>query len=323
MKKLILSVLALCAAVPALLAQQTLSSKEMIGITPMVSNYVELPTDAQKSLGVKLSQMATQNGFGSNSADFILTANVVMLDKQATATAPVKFITELEVSVYVLNVVEQIAIDEMSFVVKGIGDYENKAVISAINQIKPKSTNARIFMDNVREKIIQYYNTRIPALIAKAQSLADRAQYEEALWVLGSIPEAVDQYPMVAEQMTAIYMQMIDRDAKMAIQDAKSYIALRDYESALNSLMWIDPNSTHYPEVTKLINQVKAAVDEKERIAMEDKLKAYEDSREDAQRQHDLNKLAIDAAKKVGTEQAKTETSVAKKLNDWFLGKFK
>lgn len=323
MKKLFLFISALLCVAYAAKAQQTLSSKEMIGITPMVSNYVELPADAQKSLGIKLSQMATQNGFGSNSADFILTANVVMLDKQATATAPVKFITELEVSVYVLNVVEQIAIDEMSFVVKGIGDFENKAVIQAINQIKPKSTAARTFMDGVRTKIVQYYNTRIPALMAKAQSLADRAEYDEALWVLSSIPESVDQYQMVAEQMTAIYIQMLNRDAKMALQDAKGFIAIRDYGSALNALMWVDPSSSHYNDALALIAQIKAAVDENERRELEEKLRAYEDSREDAQRSHDLATQAIDAAKTVGAEKAKTETSVMKKLNDWFLGKFK
>lgn len=326
MKKLSILICALCCISAAGKAQQ-LSSQEMVAITPMVPYSIDLPEDARKSLGIKLGQMATQNGFGSNSGEFVLTANVVVLDKQATGTAPVQFLVDIEVSVFVLGVNDGIVIDETSFVVQGIDRLENKAIIQAINTIKPKSPATKKFMDNVREQIIVYYNTRIPALVSKAQSLANRNDYYGALEVLSGIPECVDQYPMVAEMMSSVYQKMIDREAVAALQEAKGCIAVRDYDCALNSLLGVDPSSSHSKEAFNLIAQIQSTLDEKERREYEDKMRMYEDQKEMAQRMWDdkvaMTKQRIDAAKQVGTAQAKADSSIADKLNKWFLGKFK
>lgn len=313
--------------VARLSGQATIEAKQMIGITPMLPYGLNIPEDAKKSLLTKLNQMTTQNGFGSTSGSFVLTANVVTLDKQATATAPVQFVVDLEVSVYVVDVTEQLVVAETSFVVKGIDRLENKAVIQAINQIKPRGTEARAFMNNTREKLIEYYNTRIPTLITKAQSLAEMNNYRGALAVLADIPEAVDQYPVVAEQMTAIYLKMIDREAQMIIQEAEAKMAIRDYEAVVDALVWVDPSSSHFGKATEMIRQVKSTIDAREQEELEEKLKKYEEDREAAQRAYDdavmLEKMRIEAAQKVGVETAKTESSVSSKLNDWFLGKFK
>lgn len=316
-----------CSLSSALYGQQTLSSKEMVAITPVLSRSIDLPAHAQKTLGNKLSQIATQNGFGSVSGEFVLTANTLVVDKQMTATAPVRFVVELEVSLYVLNVLEGTVIDEMSVVVKGIDTQDHKAIIQAINQIKPKSSEIRRFMEECRVKLIEYYNTRIPTLLAKANSLAERFQYEEALMVLSAIPEMVDQYPTVADQMVAICTKMLDREATIAIQEAKSKIAQKDYEAALDALAAVDPASTKSKEAFDLIESIKKSIDEKEAAEMAEKLQRYEDSKEAALRAYDdkvaLEKMRIEAARKVGVETAKTQASVSEGVNKWFLGKFR
>lgn len=319
----------LCACAFALMnakAQPTLSSEQMVGISPMLSSELKLPEDAKRSLGMKLMQMVTQNGMGSFSGQFILTSNVVVIDKQATATAPIQYVTELEVSVFLLDVVEQTIVDEMSFQVKGIDRLENKAMIQAINQIKPRANNVRAFMNNCREKIIEYYNTRIPTLLTKAQSLAERNEYEEAIAVLSAIPENVDQYPVVADQMAAIYIKMLDRDATAAIQEAKGQMALRNYEGAIEAVMMVDPSSSLAPQAYAIIDQIKGSIDAKEQQEMEERLKVYNDQKEAAQRLHDdkvaLTKMQIQAAQKVGEAQAQKDNSTSEKVNNWFKGKF-
>lgn len=299
----------------------------MVAITPMISDALDLPDHAKKILGNKLSQIATQNGFGSISGEFVLTANTVVLDKQMTATAPVRFIVELEVSLYVINVIEGTILDETSVVVKGIDAQDHKAIIQAINQIKPKSPEIRRFMEESRVKLIEYYNTRIPTLLAKANSLAERYQYGEALMVLSAIPEIVDQYPAVADQMTVIYTKMLDREATEAIQLAKSKIALKEYEEALEALLLVDPASNKSKEAFDLIESIKKTIDEKERAEMAEKLQRYEDEKEAALRAYDdniaLEKMRIEAAQQVGVENAKNDSSVMSGLNKWFLGKFR
>ena len=304
-------------------AQQTLSSKDMIGITPMLSSYLNLPRDAVRSLELKLTQIATQNGFGSYSGQFVLTSNVVLISKEATATAPVQHLVKLEVSFFVVNVLENVIVDEMSYEVQGIDRLENKAFIRAINDIKPKTPQVRLFMSNVRDQIIAYYNTRIPALLAKAKGLSDRTEYGEALAVLASIPETVDQYPMVAEQMVVIYQKKIDREASSALIEAKGYMTLGDYENAIYYLSSVDPNSSKFKEAHAMLNQMKgeltaqqAEAKEKEIEEMERAMKKYDDAVM-------LEKMRIQSAQKVGVEAAKSQTSLSESLNKWFFGKFK
>lgn len=304
-------------------AQNTFSSKDMIGITPMLSSYLDLPSDAIRSLELKLTQIATQNGFGSYSGQFVLTSNVVLINKEATATAPIQHLVKLEVSFFVVNVMENVIVDEMSYEVQGIDRLENKAFIRAINEIKPKNAQVRLFMNNVREQIITYYNTRIPALLAKAKGLSDRTEYDEALAVLASIPESVDQYPMVAEQMVAIYQKKIDREANSLLIEAKGYMALGDYENAIYYLSCVDPNSSKFKEAHGMLNQIRgeltaqqAEAKQKEIEDMEVAMKKYDDAVM-------LEKMRIESAQKVGVESAKSQGSLADSLNKWFFGKFK
>lgn len=326
MLKCIFAFILLCTLSINVYSQQ-LSSQEMVAITPMISDALELPDNAKKSLANKLTQMAVQNGFGSISGEFVLTANTVILNKQVTATAPPKYVVDLETSFFIVNVLEGTIVGETSVTTQGLDGQEHKAIIQAINQIKPKSPAIRKFMEESRAKIIEYYNTRIPALISKATSLADRHQYKEALTVLAAIPESVDQYSAVAEQMTSIYIKMLDRDATETIQKAKSKIALKDYEAALDELVKVDPSSSKSKEAYALIESIKKSIDEKEKAEMEERMQRYEDSKEAALRAYDdkvmLEKMRIESAQKVGVENAKNQSSVKTGLNDWFMGKFK
>ncbi len=322
MLKKIFAMILLCGCTLAAQAQQTLNAKQMVAITPMVSGYIDLPSDAIQSLKVKLGQMVTQNGFGSNSSQFILTANVVMLDKQATATAPVQFMTKIEVSVYLLDVSEGVAIDEMSFVVVGVDRLENKAMIQAINQIKPRSTEAQAFMERCRVKIIDYYTTRVPQLLAKADALAKQDQYGEALEILAGVPDCIDQYQQVADKMSAIYVKMVDHEAAAAIAEAKGLIAVGNYEEALEALKWVSPSSTLAPQALAQVNAIRSSINASQQAALSAQAQRYEEE----MRVHDdkvmLAKMQIEAATKIGVEAARNNGSVANRINNWFMGKF-
>lgn len=329
MIKYFICAIVLCYCTSGLFGQQVLSSKAMVAITPAISDGIDLPDNAKKSLAQKLIQITTQNGFGSFSGELVLTANVVTTDKQMTGTVPPQFINNIEVSLYVLNIAEAVIIAETSVSLRGIDKLENRAIIQAINNLNPRSPAIRNFMDECRTKIIDYYTTRIPALLAKSKSLADRAEYDEALAVLSVIPENMDEYPAIADQMVAIYTKKLDKDAASAIQEAKARMATKDYEGALDALTYIDPSSTRFAEASKMINSIKQSIDAKEQAELAAKMQQMELQRETMQRNHDdavaLEKLRIDAAKKVGEAfgQAAAKESMNDKVTKWFLGKFK
>lgn len=257
MRRTALLLISAFCAVSFVSAQQTLTQQEMLGITPMLSKEVQLPADARASLTNKLRQMALRNGFGSTSGRFVLTADVVTLDKQITRTAPAQYIVELEVSVYLVDVLQQVLIDEMPFVVKGIDRSERAAFIKAVNTINSRSPESRRFMALCREKILDYYSTNMPAIIKKAEAMAGMQQFDRALAMLSDIPETIDGYPMVADRLVDIYKQKIDAEAQATVRSAEALLAAGKLEEAMETAASVNPLSNHASSADAVIRSAR------------------------------------------------------------------
>lgn len=316
-------------------AMAQVDNGQRIAITPIVSDDLEIPAEAKKALSQKLLQMTTQNGFGATAGAFVLTANVNTVDKIASTTIPVQIIVDLEVSVYVVNLTENIIAAETSFSVKGMDQNDTKAQIKAINSINAKSPAVRKFMASAREKIVDYYSGRVTTIVAKAQSLADRGEYEEAIEVLAGVPECLEEYPIVAEKMSAMYTQMVDKSADSAIQEAKAKIALKDYPAALDALMTIDPTSRRFSEAGAMVENIKQTIEQQERAAQEAKaekerkelearMAEMEAKRAMAMKFHDdevmLQKAQIEASKGY-VRSERSYLRLQRELSQWLFGK--
>lgn len=330
MKKILFVIWIFCCLPWNGIGQKILSSKDMVAITPAVPSELALPEYARKALYQKLIQVVTQNGFGSISGDLFLTANVIVTDKQVTATVPAQFVVNLEVSFYLLNLQEKVILAEMALPLKGIDKTENKAMSQAINNLNPRNPTVRNFMNQCRTKVIDYYTTRIPALLAKARSLADRTDYTGALAVLAAVPESVDEYPAVADLMVSIYVQKIDKEATVAIQEANAQLAAQDYIAALNALLTVDASSTHFGKTTKMIASIKQQLDAKAKVEAEAELAKYEAELAAQQKAHDdevmLKKMRIAAAKEEAIARSQSPANkgmMDKLLEAWFLEQFK
>ncbi len=320
MKKILFS-LAFLSVAAGIRAQQLKSAQEMVAITPVVCDAVSLPADAKAALNMKMTQMVTQNGMGARSGQFALTPNVVTLDKQATATAPAQYVVEFEVSFYLLDTEEQIILDETSFVVKGVDRLEHKAAIQAIHSINPRSPEVRRFMNGCREKVIEYYDNRIPKLITKAQAMAERRDFESALWVLASIPDVVDQYAMVEDQMTDIYLRQLNYNAQLAIREAKAKMSSGNYDSALAYLCTVDPFTDHNEEAVALVRQLGEMAGEREKEKLAEETARFEQERAARQRAGDAALLLRQAALQAGLAAA-NETDVRQSTAEWFSLRF-
>ncbi len=216
MKRSILFLVAVAFAisVSAVQSQSVVSTQEMVQIAPILGSEIQLPEQGRKILSQKLSQIATQNGFGAlPGGNIILTANVVVMDEQMTATAPAMIAVEAEVSLVVLNLSERVVLNEMPITVRGVDSNKDRALVKAIATLTPRSTVVRRFMIASREKVLDYYTTRIPALMAKASSFVDRKQYDEAMLVLATIPDSVDEYPAIADMLVDIYAKRLEDEA--------------------------------------------------------------------------------------------------------------
>ena len=238
------------------------AGNDVIPVMPMVSNSMPLPTTALRSLGNKVTTMAVESGFGALSSPVVLTVAVNVLDKAMTSTAPAMFVTELEVFFYVADVEEQVILAEKSVVVKGVDKSEDKAITSAINRINPRTPEMREFTQWARKKVLEYYEQRVPVLMKKANLHAERKEYADALLVLSYIPEGISQWNEAAELASEIYIRMVDMEAAELLHKADVAISRNDYESALDYISKISPQSNRFVEAKKMIADIKAENDQ-------------------------------------------------------------
>lgn len=272
--------------------------------------------------------MATINGLGASSGEFLLTANIIPMEKEVIPTAPPQVKVNLEVSVYAIGVAEQIIIDEYSFEVGAMGDNENNAMGKAFRKINPRKPEIKSFMASVREKIEKYYIDRTPVLIAKAQQLADREEYDKALSVLATIPESVGEYLTVTEMMRSVHQQMIDKYALRSIQEAKNNMILKKYPEALDCLLYVDPMSSHTKEAKEMISQIQNNIEARDNAAYAARIKEQEQKMEMAQRAYDdeqvLKRMQLEASYNAAEQVNKSESeSLKSQVSSWLFGKLK
>mgnify|MGYP003562108260 FL=1 len=252
------------------------SAQSKIAIAPFVSEELDVHESIKSTLEKKLMQMATQNGFGASSSAFVITPSLDIIDKYATATVPSQFVVEMEVSFFVVNIVEDIIVSEISYEVKGVDTSEQKAIKAAINQVNVKSPRVRKFMEASRAKIVEYYADRVPVILEKAEAQANIGEYENALATLNAVPESVEGYSMVLDKMTEIYLKKVDKDAKMVLQEAKAKTALKEYNVAMDKLLKIPPTSSYFEEASNMFDNIKSDIDEDEKRRYEVKIQRME-----------------------------------------------
>jgi hypothetical protein len=310
------------------LTAQQIKRSDMIFITPVVSDELEMPGGVRSVLENKVRQMLTANGFSSYTERFVLVPNITVLSKNVTATAPPMFALDLDISFHILDVVEGTIINEISYPVKGVDRQEHKAFIQAINKINPRSAEVSVFVNGSKKRIIEYYNARLSILVKQAESMAAQGKYEAAISRLTFIPEVVDNYDVVADAISSIYRQYLNREADSLINKARSHIAVRQYSDAMEALAQVDPVSDRYETATALVKKVKDSIDASARASIARQEKRYEDKKEAFYRVHDdkvaLTKLQIEAARDVGIAQAENQKpSVIQIVNNWFKSKFR
>lgn len=310
----------LCFCFPLMLFSQ----ERNIAITPLLPAEVDIPESLRPMLQQKLLQIATTNGYGSESDDFILTANVMVLEKTAVPTVPPQINLTLEVSLYVINRLEKVIVAEKSVQIGGIDKTENSAYTQALKQLNPRKSEIRSFMTSAREKIVEYYTEKLPALLAKAQSLADMGNTDEALAVLSTIPEVVPEYPLVAELMSEFYLKSLDTQCAGILREAQGKLAVKNYEDALDLLVTVDPLSSHFQEAGQMIDSIRSVISAEEARQHEMEWQLYQQQLELAEKARAdevmLRKMQLEASYKYA-DQEKEHNVVADSDEDslWLL----
>lgn len=241
-----------------------------ITLATYVPQQIDMMPDAARSiLANKLSQIVTQNGMGgsANSERFIITANINVISKDLTPTAPSMTAFVLEVTLHIGDGIEGTKFSSTSITVKGVGENETKAYISALKGINPKNATIQSFVENGKSKIIEYYTSKCDFIIKEAQTLVSQNKYEEAIYKLTSVPTVCKScYDKCMDAVAPIYKKKIDRECKLKLAEATNYWSANQSVDVANQvgelLTTIDPSAACFGDVKTLSNKIAARVKE-------------------------------------------------------------
>ncbi len=200
---------------------------------------------------------AHQRGAAKNQR-FIITANVSVLTKDITPTAPPMHALTLDVTIYVGDGREGTKFSSISKTVKGVGENENKAYIAALKNIQPRDPGITEAITTGKTRIIEYYNSRCDVIVQQAQALAGQEKFDEAISELMSVPEVCMQcHEFAMEAAVAVFRTKAERECQGNMMKARSLMAQEKHDEAAAALAdGIVPSLPCFNDALALMKQI-------------------------------------------------------------------
>lgn len=245
-------------------------------------------------LSQKMEQIATNNGVAAfYDGAFVMFPKLAVYDIQ-TVEGGIKAIETLKIdlTINVLQMATKTIIGSIPIVLSGSGYSIEEATSNAISKINARDSKYSSFLSDCKKRIIDYDEKNCKNSILKAKTLASQQRYEEALALLALYPESLPSYSLVSAAIVDIYKDYQKERSAQLILEAKSAIAVQDYDLAADLLTGVDPESPSYKEALKLIETVKKSVTKEKQDAINRAWKLYNS-------EVALEKHRINAAKEV------------------------
>ncbi len=205
MKKIVSIILIACAVVCTVLAQQApMDESKRLAIGVEMPKNLKFENSAQ-TLKNNIMQALVLNGLSAEGDRFTTLINVVELSVETTPTAPVQFITELEISLFIGDLYTGNVFGQTSFTVKGVDDTEGGSYISAIRNVKSRNPKLKTMILSAKDKILAYFDAEGDQIISRMDAYIAAGNYKAALMEGYSIPSAcTDLYNRVTERLAVI-----------------------------------------------------------------------------------------------------------------------
>ena len=237
-----------------------------IALSPYVISNANIPSYAISVVENKLSQIVAKQGLGSNAIDqrFVITANLVEVSKEITATAPPMVALKLTPTIYIGDIItgDLYASCELPEI-KGVGNNETKAYLSAVKAIRTNNPAIVQCIEEGKTKIIEFYNSQIDFIMAEAESMVESQQYDEAMVKLAAVPKVCKEaYAKAYEKIGEVYQKKIDLEGDKLYNEANStWNTAKNKESAekvVELLAQINPLSAAAEKGRALVKKVES-----------------------------------------------------------------
>ncbi len=336
MKWILTTLLFIAAFILQANAQVKLDDFGRIVLNTYLPDNLGVPAEAKQMLETKLTQMTSINGMGGSQVNprFVITAKVNVVSKDIIPAAPQMVAQNVEVILMIGDAINSTIFSNVTVSLKGVGTNENKAFIEAFKTINTQNKEIKYFLEEGKNKIINYYSTNCNFLIKDANTLVKQGKYDEAIYNLSLVPDVCqDCYFKCLDILVKVYQDKIDADAKTKLNAAKAKWAAKQNsegaEQVSEIITTIDPMAAYQPEITKLISSIDAKLKADAKARWDLKVKKYKDriafqkesiriaedksKRDDqyrnnqSQRNLELDKMQVNAYREVATEFAKNK----------------
>jgi hypothetical protein len=307
MKRLFFAALLLLSGIGSSMSQNSLGSTDDVGriaLSPIVVEESGVPAYARKALTSKLKQIVTRNGLGAEplSPRFVLTASVDLINKEMTATAPPMTAVEVATTLYIGDAeTGQLFASYAYEPSKGVGTNENRAYLSALGRVSATAPAVAAFVEQGKQKIVEFYNSQIDFLLAEAKSLCDSEQYDAAIAKLSGVPSICKEaYVKAMSEVAVIYQRKLDVEGAAAYNKAlaawNTNKSREGAEAAVSHLAAIHPLSSYAAKGSELVKSIEAhhAAIEARRLEMEERERQYQMQREADEREMQREKMQLD-----------------------------
>lgn len=204
MKKILTAIL--CAAFLAMPshAQEAMEEKDRLPIGVETPSGVKYENAAQ-TLRNNITQALVLNGVAAVESRFTTVTDIVELSKDVTDTAPVMYITELEISMFIIDLYTGTVFGQTSFTVKGVGDNQGASYMDAVRNVKSRNPKLRTLITGAKEKILSYFDAESDQIFNRIDALIASGDYKSAMIESRAIPRAcADLYNRVSQRIATI-----------------------------------------------------------------------------------------------------------------------
>ena len=253
------------------------------------------PQGAKAMVENKLTQLLTRNGIAGLDymGQFVLTVTTTPLDKDVIPGPPMKIREKMEMNLYIVDAYAKTIFSSTSLTVQGLGETENKCYLNAFSNLPLTNPKVATFINEGKQKILDYYDHEGEALLKKADFLAKQKSYEEAMYIVSLIPQQSKHYDAAMAAGLAIYQAYVDNQCNINLAAARQAWAAQQNASGAAAageyLANILPDAGCYGEAMELYKEIKGKVLDDWKFEM----KKYQDG-------VDLERQRINAMRDVG-----------------------
>lgn len=209
---------------------------------------------------------------GMENSQFALAFGYDVIDKQIVGGTPTKIIYNVSVSMHVVDLKAQKVYATYSNEMKGTGDNETKALINTFQKVNVSNMDIRAFVQQGKQKIMDYYDTNYQNIIEEAKALAAMKNFDAAIYILMMIPACCKGHEAVNRELMEVYQQFVNQHCHENLAQARAaWMASPGSEGAATASVYLSeiyPDAACYGDALELASEIKKRMGEEWKFMM-------------------------------------------------------